>query len=159
MSAQRRTVASDTASSRAAWGVERPRREPWRESAGIASITTVCCRFVTMCALLHGVGVRSGQSCEDSPMGRLDELDLSLKLKKKEEAKRLAAGQERLLQLRLHLGGLIGEKKLGPPVCILMEGWDAGGKGGAIKRLVAELDARHVRVAQFAAPTFDEKRH
>jgi polyphosphate kinase 2 (PPK2 family) len=40
-----------------------------------------------------------------------------------------------------------------------MEGWDAGGKGGAIKRLVAELDARHVRVAQFAAPTPDEKRH
>jgi polyphosphate kinase 2 (PPK2 family) len=92
-------------------------------------------------------------------MGRLDELDLSLKLSREEEAERLATGQQRLLQLRLHLGGLIGEKKLGPPVCILMEGWDAGGKGGAIKRLVAELDARHVRVAQFAAPTFDEKRH
>src|SRR5829696_7245835 len=92
-------------------------------------------------------------------MGRLDELDLSLKLSREEEAERLAAGQMRLLQLRLHLGGLIGEKRLGPPVCILMEGWDAGGKGGAIKRLVAELDARHVRVAQFAAPTYDEKRH
>ena len=92
-------------------------------------------------------------------MGRLDELDLSLKLSRDEEAERLAAGQQRLLQLRLHLGGLIGEKKLGPPVCILMEGWDAGGKGGAIKRLVAPLDARHVRVKQFAAPTPDEKRH
>ncbi len=41
----------------------------------------------------------------------------------------------------------------------LFEGWDASGKGGAIKRLVASLDPRHVRVAQFAAPTFDEKRH
>jgi hypothetical protein len=30
---------------------------------------------------------------------------------------------------------------------------------GAIKRLVAPLDPRHVRVAQFAAPTPDEKRH
>ena len=92
-------------------------------------------------------------------MGRLDELDLSLKLSREEEAERLAAGQQRLLQLRLHLGGLIGEKKIGPPVCILMEGWDAGGKGGAIKRLVAELDAHVARVAQFAAPTYDEKRH
>ena len=44
-------------------------------------------------------------------------------------------------------------------MCVLFEGWDASGKGGAIKRLVAPLDLRHVRVAQFAAPTFDEKRH
>ena len=42
---------------------------------------------------------------------------------------------------------------------MLFEGWDASGKGGAIKRLVAPLDLRHVRVAQFAAPTPDEKRH
>ena len=40
-----------------------------------------------------------------------------------------------------------------------MEGWDASGKGGAIKRMVAELDARHVRVKEFSAPTHDEKRH
>jgi polyphosphate kinase 2 (PPK2 family) len=44
-------------------------------------------------------------------------------------------------------------------VCVLLEGWDASGKGGAIKRLVAPLDPRHVRVAQFSAPTPDEKRH
>jgi polyphosphate kinase 2 (PPK2 family) len=92
-------------------------------------------------------------------MGRLDELDLSLKLSRSEEAERLAVAQQRLLQLRLVLGGLSGDGRLGPPVCVLFEGWDASGKGGAIKRLVAELDARHVRVAQFAAPTFDEKRH
>ena len=42
---------------------------------------------------------------------------------------------------------------------MLLEGWDASGKGGAIKRLVAPLDPRHVRVKQFAAPTPDEKRH
>ncbi len=92
-------------------------------------------------------------------MGRLDELDLSLKVSRSEEADRLSAAQARLLQLRLHLAGLIGDGRLGPPVCILFEGWDASGKGGAIKRLVSELDARHVRVAQFAAPTHDEKRH
>jgi polyphosphate kinase 2 (PPK2 family) len=92
-------------------------------------------------------------------MARLDDLDLSHKLSRQEEAERLAAAQERLLALRLRLGGLIGGEGIGPPVCVLFEGWDASGKGGAIKRLVAPLDPRHVRVVQFAAPTYDEKRH
>ncbi len=92
-------------------------------------------------------------------MGRLDDVDLSFKLPKKEAAVRLAAAQERLLELRLVLGGLVGDRGIGPPVCVLFEGWDASGKGGAIKRLVAEIDPRHVRVVQFAAPTYDEKRH
>ena len=91
-------------------------------------------------------------------MGRLDELDMSLKLSRKEESERLETAQERLLALRLQLGGLLGGP-LGPPVLVLFEGWDASGKGGAIKRLVTTLDPRHVRVAQFAAPTYDEKRH
>ena len=90
---------------------------------------------------------------------RLDALDLSLDLSKDEEAERLKRAQKRLLRLRLELGGQIGEQKIGPPVCVLFEGWDASGKGGAIKRLVAPLDPRHVRVVQFAAPTYDEKRH
>ncbi|MEA2134419.1 MAG: AMP-polyphosphate phosphotransferase [Solirubrobacteraceae bacterium] len=92
-------------------------------------------------------------------MGRLDEVNLSSKLSKKEARTRLAAAQTRLLALRLVLGGLVGERGIGPPVCVLFEGWDASGKGGAIKRLVAELDPRHVRVVQFAAPSYDEKRH
>ena len=92
-------------------------------------------------------------------MGRLDELDLSLKLSKAEEAERLEAAQTRLLRLRLQLGGQTGGGELGPPVCVVFEGWDASGKGGAIKRLVTPMDPRHVRVVQFAAPTYDEKRH
>ena len=92
-------------------------------------------------------------------MGRLDELDLSVKISKREAATRLEAAQVRLLTLRLVLGGLVGERGIGPPVCVLFEGSDASGKGGAIKRLVGELDPRHVRVVQFAAPTYDEKRH
>ncbi len=90
---------------------------------------------------------------------RLDLLDLSQKLSRHEEAQRLDSAWERLSQLRLTLGGLIGDKELGPPVCVIFEGWDASGKGGAIKRLVGQLDPRHVRVVQFAAPTHDEKRH
>ncbi len=92
-------------------------------------------------------------------MGRLDELDMSLRLSREEEAARLEAASNRLLELRLTLGGLLGDGRLGPPVCVVFEGWDASGKGGAIRRLVGPMDPRHVRVATFAAPTYDEKRH
>src|SRR3954464_15508879 len=92
-------------------------------------------------------------------MGRLDDVDLSQKLKGKEYEERLGAAQQRLEARRLQLGGLIGDGRLGPPMLALFEGWDASGKGGAIKRLTAELDHRHVRVASFSAPTPDEKRH
>jgi polyphosphate kinase 2 (PPK2 family) len=92
-------------------------------------------------------------------MGHLDEVDLSQNLGKQEAKESLKREGERLAQLRLTLGGLIGDCKVGPPLIVVFEGWDASGKGGAIKRLVAPLDPRHVRVAQFAAPTADEKRH
>jgi polyphosphate kinase 2 (PPK2 family) len=93
-------------------------------------------------------------------MSRLDDLDLSLKLKRREQDERLACGGRRLAQLRLALGGKLHPgDPLGPPLAVVVEGWDAAGKGGAIKRLLAPLDSRHVRVASFAAPTPDEKRH
>jgi polyphosphate kinase 2 (PPK2 family) len=91
--------------------------------------------------------------------GRLAKLDLSLKLSREEEQERLAAAQKRLLALRLQLGGKLGDGRLGPPLCVVFEGWDASGKGGTIKRLVASLDPRHVRVSTFEAPTPREKRH
>nr|BFE56700.1 hypothetical protein GCM10020063_012260 [Dactylosporangium thailandense] len=92
-------------------------------------------------------------------MTRLSKVDLSADFPRNEAEDRLVAAQQRLLRLRLLLGGQLGEHKIGPPLCIVFEGWDASGKGGTIKRLVAPLDPRHVRVAQFAAPTYDEKRH
>jgi AMP-polyphosphate phosphotransferase len=94
-------------------------------------------------------------------VGRLDELDLSLSLPKDEYAERLEAAQERLTALRLALGGKLPgyEGRLGPALAVVFEGWDASGKGGALQRLVEPLDSRHVRVAQYSAPTETEKRH
>jgi polyphosphate kinase 2 (PPK2 family) len=96
-------------------------------------------------------------------MKRLSKINPDDALPKEEALRRLAQAQERLLRLRLTLGGQISgdgqQGKLGPPLCVVFEGWDASGKGGSIKRLVDHLDPRHVRVSQFAAPTFDEKRH
>ena len=77
---------------------------------------------------------------------RVEELDLT-RLGHAEYEPRLKAAQRRFLQLRLHLGGQIGTGELGPGLLVLFEGKDAGGKGGALKRLVEPLDPRHYRVS------------
>ena len=89
----------------------------------------------------------------------LRDADLTARIPKGEAKHRIAVAQTRILQLRLQLGGKLGTGTLGPPMCFVFEGWDASGKGGAIKRLVAPMDPRHVRVVQIAAPTADELRH
>ena len=89
----------------------------------------------------------------------LDDLDLSQKLSSTEADKRLAAAQKRLLHLRLFSAGLLGPAKDTPGLLVLFEGFDAAGKGGAIRRLTAGLDPRHVRVVPIASPTPEELRH
>jgi polyphosphate kinase 2 (PPK2 family) len=91
-------------------------------------------------------------------MGRLDDLDLTAQIDREEYEERLHRAQRKLLELRLRIGGHIEGHGLGPGVLVVMEGSDAGGKGGAIKRMVEPLDPRHYRVEAFAKPTFDEKR-
>ena len=92
-------------------------------------------------------------------VARLEDVDLTARLSRDEEEKRLRKAQLRLLHLRLIIGGQLAGGVLGPPVCIVFEGWDAAGKGGAIERLCEPLDPRHVHIAPFAAPTPDELRH
>ena len=92
-------------------------------------------------------------------MSRLEKLDLTARLDDGDYEKRLYAAQRRLLHLRLQIGGLLPDApELGPGVLVVFEGSDAGGKGGAIKRIVEPLDPRHYRVSAFAKPSFDEKR-
>ena len=45
------------------------------------------------------------------------------------------------------------------PVLILFEGWDAAGKGGAIKRLVENFDPRGYEVTPVSAPNDTERAH
>jgi polyphosphate kinase 2 (PPK2 family) len=89
----------------------------------------------------------------------LSDADLTRRIPRFEADQRLEEAQTRMLQLRLQLGGKLGSGELGPPVCFVFEGWDASGKGGAIKRLVAPMDPRHVHVITIAAPSAEELRH
>src|SRR6056297_337529 len=92
-------------------------------------------------------------------MGRLERIDLGARLSTGEYEERLAAAQQRFLELRLQIGGHTGEGTVGPGLLVVLEGADAGGKGGAIKRMVQPLDPRHFSVYSFAAPNERELRH
>ena len=83
----------------------------------------------------------------------LDSLDLSLKLDKKTYNAELSKYQGKLNKLSRQAH----EKKRSS--ILVFEGWDAGGKGGAIRRLTHAIDARNYQVIPVAAPTDEEKLH
>jgi polyphosphate:AMP phosphotransferase len=47
----------------------------------------------------------------------------------------------------------------GVSTVMVFEGWDAAGKGGAIRRVTPALDARHYQVIPIGAPTDEERAH
>ena len=83
----------------------------------------------------------------------LDVMDMTLTLPKSDYKQELQTWQAKLNQLQRNAL----KKKLS--TIMLFEGPDAAGKGGAIRRLTAALDARHVQVLPIAAPTDEEGAH
>jgi polyphosphate:AMP phosphotransferase len=83
----------------------------------------------------------------------LSRLDMSPRLKKDEYEKKLAKQQQ-----RIHLLQREALKKRVSTV-VVMEGPDAAGKGGAIRRMIPSLDARNYRILQYGAPTDEELSH
>jgi polyphosphate:AMP phosphotransferase len=83
----------------------------------------------------------------------LSSLDMTQHLNKNDYKKQLRESQARLNQL--HRQAL--KKKIS--TIMMFEGPDAAGKGGAIRRVTAALDARHYRVLPIAAPTDEEQAH
>lgn len=81
----------------------------------------------------------------------LETLDLSRKLGQEEYEIQL---RRRQIQLR-ELGWQTYQKKR--PVVIVFEGWDAAGKGGAIKRLTERIDPRGYAVFPISAPQGEDK--
>lgn len=66
----------------------------------------------------------------------------------------------RLKKLQERLGRLTWEAfNQRVSTVLVFEGWDAAGKGGAIRRVSAAIDARLLRVISIAAPTDEEKAH
>ena len=85
--------------------------------------------------------------------GLLESLDMSKALNKSEYNKQLEKYQGKLNLLAREA------RSRQISVTLVFEGWDAGGKGGAIRRITQALDARQYRVIPIAAPTDEEKAH
>lgn len=81
----------------------------------------------------------------------LDSLDLSKKLDKRRYKLELEKYQGKLNLLTRH------PKFKNRSVVIVLEGSDAAGKGGSIRRITGALDARQYQVISIAAPTEEEK--
>ncbi|MGA2597900.1 MAG: hypothetical protein ABSH09_13030 [Bryobacteraceae bacterium] len=81
----------------------------------------------------------------------LETVDLTLKLDRESYVREITRRQ---IQLR-ELGYQIYQQKR--PVMILFEGWDAAGKGGAIKRITEKLDPRGYVVYPISAPQGEDK--
>lgn len=83
----------------------------------------------------------------------LDGIDLSHKLSREKYEKKLEKQQARLSTLarEAHHRGL--------STVLAFEGWDAAGKGGSIRRLVASMNAHLYRVVTIAKPTEEEQAH
>ena len=85
--------------------------------------------------------------------GILSKADLTKSLTEKEYKKKIDRLQKKLELLHSEL------YRLRIPVILGFEGWDAGGKGGAIKRLTSHLDPRGYKVCPTASPSDTEKAH
>ena len=83
----------------------------------------------------------------------LSKADLSLKYTREEYEAKLDKLQKKIEKLH----GELYRRRI--PVVLGFEGWDAGGKGGAIKRLTAKMDARGYAVNPTASPNDIEKAH
>ena len=83
----------------------------------------------------------------------LAKADLSLTYTKEEYKKYLGKLQKKIEKLH----GELYRRRI--PVVLGFEGWDAGGKGGAIKRLTEKMDPRGYVVHPTASPNDIEKAH
>ena len=90
---------------------------------------------------------------KDLQVSILSKADLSLSYTREEYKEKLDKLQKKMEKLH----GELYRRRI--PVVLGFEGWDAGGKGGAIKRLTAKMDARGYVVNPTASPNDIEKAH
>jgi len=87
------------------------------------------------------------------PVTVLSALDTGKTIQKdtyRDELTRLQARLNRLYRVA---------RERGRSTILVFEGWDAAGKGGAIRRITPALDARDYQILSIAAPTHEENAH
>jgi polyphosphate kinase 2 (PPK2 family) len=93
----------------------------------------------------------SAPDTSESKVTVLDRVDLGKKLEEKKYSRLLRRYQRELYDLAWRA------RQRNINTIAVFEGWDAAGKGGAIRRVTAGIDARLYRVISVAAPTDEER--
>ena len=99
------------------------------------------------------IAKEADEEMKDLQVSILSKADLSLRYTREEYKEKLDKLQKKMEKLH----GELYRRRI--PVVLGFEGWDAGGKGGAIKRLTERMDARGYVVNPTASPNDIEKAH
>lgn len=145
-----------TSTAAAPWTIVEGRDEAYR------SLTVAQAVLDAIVRRLDAEGSRAKKSAADRPAAParsqagltvLSRLDMSTRLNKAAFERELLRqqGELNLLQRRAVREGV--------STVLVFEGVDAAGKGGAIRRVTAALDARECQVIPIAAPTDEERAH
>ncbi len=119
----------------------------------ISSVTARLEKELEKKAALTKSEKKAAKAVDKYKSGVLSGVDLSKALSNKEYKQKLDSLQKKMEILHSEL------YRLRIPVVICFEGWDAGGKGGAIKRLTSHMDPRGYQVNPTASPNDTEKAH
>jgi len=99
------------------------------------------------------IAKEADEEMKDLQVSILSKADMSLHYTREEYKEKLDKLQKKMEKLH----GELYRRRI--PVVLGFEGWDAGGKGGAIKRLTERMDARGYVVNPTASPNDIEKAH
>ena len=99
------------------------------------------------------IAKEADEEMKDLQVSILSKADMSLHYTREEYKEKLDKLQKKMEKLHSELY----RRRI--PVVLGFEGWDAGGKGGAIKRLTERMDARGYVVNPTASPNDIEKAH
>ena len=102
---------------------------------------------------VYGEQEEVNREMKDLQVSILSGADLSLSYTREEYKEKLDKLQKKMEKLH----GELYRRRI--PVVLGFEGWDAGGKGGAIKRLTQKMDPRGYVVNPTASPNDIEKAH
>lgn len=132
--------------------IEKVKRQNEKKAAEKAAAVAVSEKAATA-DVIDEIAKEADAEMKELQVSILSKADLSLAYTREEYKEKLDKLQAKIEKMH----GELYRRRI--PVVLGFEGWDAGGKGGAIKRLTAKMDPRGYVVNPTASPNDIEKAH
>ncbi len=159
------TAMRQTSTARAPWQIVEATDDNYRRLTVVAHVRDAIVAELDRTAAARAAASGNGRANERGGVAEpsidpltsgasvLSVLDLTRAIDRDRYRVELAQQQGRLNRLQWQAAAR------GVSTIAVFEGWDASGKGGAIRRVTGALDARHYRVIPIGAPTDEELAH